>query len=59
LKKAQVLSVEIDPDHQVMMDRNFLNNSIATNSQRGATMKIAGYWTVATQFFAQMLSWLT
>ena len=32
LKKAKVLSVEIDPDHQVTMDRNYLNNSIATEA---------------------------
>jgi hypothetical protein len=58
LKKASVLSVEIDPDHQVKMDRNYLNNSIATEPQRGATQKIATYWLICTQFFAQMLSWL-
>ena len=59
LKKAKVLSVEIDPDHQVTMDRNYLNNSIATEPQRGATVKIASYWTFLTQFLAQMLSWLS
>jgi len=59
LKKAKVLSVEIDPDHQITMDRDYLNNSIATEPQRGATLKIAAHWTFLTQFFAQMLSWLT
>jgi hypothetical protein len=58
LKKAKVLSVEIDPDHQVILDRNYLNNSIATEPQRKATQKIATYWTFLTQFLAQMLSWL-
>ena len=58
VKKAQVLSVEIDPDHQITMDRDYLNNSIATGPQKKATQKIAAYWTF-TQFFAQMLSWLT
>ena len=59
LKKAKVLSVEIDPDHQITMDRDYLNNSIAAEPQRKATQKIATYWTFLTQFFAQMLSWLT
>ncbi len=59
VKKAMVLSVEIDPDHQITMDRNYLNNSIATEPQRKATEKIATYWTFLTQFLAQMLSWLT
>ena len=58
-KKAKVLSVEIDPDHQLTMDRDYLNNSIATEPQRGATQKIATYWTFLTQFCAQMLGWLT
>ena len=58
-KKAQMLSVEIDPDHQITMDRDYLNNSIATEAHRGAIMKISTHWTFLTQFFAQMLSWLT
>ena len=59
LKKARMLSVEIDPDRQVMMDRDYLNNSIVAEAQRGAILKITGCWTFLTQFFAQMLSWLT
>jgi hypothetical protein len=59
LKKAKVLSVEIDPDHQIAMDRDYLNNSITTEPQHGATLKITSCWTFVTQFFAQMLSWLT
>ena len=59
LKKAKVLSVEIDPDHQITMDRDYLNNSITTEPQRGATLKIATHWTFLTQLLAQMLSWLT
>ena len=58
-KKAQIESVQIDPDHQVTMDRNYLNNSIATEPQRGAVQKIATYWLFCTQFVGQMLSWLT
>jgi hypothetical protein len=58
LKKAQVLSVEVDPDHQITMDRDYLNNSVATEPQHGATQKIVTYWMFLTQFCAQMLSWL-
>jgi hypothetical protein len=58
VKKAKVLSVEIDPDHQITMDVDYLNNSIATEPQRGATQKIVVHWTFVTQFLAQMLSWL-
>ena len=58
LKKAKVLSVEIDPDHQITMDRNYLNNSISTESHLGAVAKISAHWMFLTQFFAQMLAWL-
>jgi aminopeptidase N len=59
MKKAQVTSVEIDPDHQITMDRDYLNNSITTEAQRGAILKISTHWAFLTQFFAQVLSWLT
>jgi len=59
LKKAKVLSAEIDPDHQITMDRDYLNNSIATEAQHGAILKITSCWMFLTQFLAQMLSWLT
>jgi hypothetical protein len=57
-KKAQVDSVQIDPDYQVVADRNYLNNSRVTESQHKATSKIATYWTFLTQFLAQFVSWL-
>ena len=57
-RKAKVVSVEIDPDHRVTMDNDYLNNSRTTDRQEGATEKIAAYWMFLTQFFAQMLSWL-
>jgi aminopeptidase N len=57
-KKASVVSVEIDPDHRVTMDSNYLNNSRTTERQTGATEKISAYWMFLTQFVAQMLSWL-
>jgi len=57
-KKAQVESVQIDPDHKVTLDRDDLNNSQVTKSQRGATAKIATYWMFLTQLLAQFLSWL-
>jgi hypothetical protein len=57
-KKAKVVSVEIDPDHRVTMDNDYLNNSRTTERQKGATEKIAAYWMFLTQFLAQVLSWL-
>ncbi len=57
-KKAKLESVHLDPAYQVTMDRNYLNNSLTTDSHHGATAKIATYWLFLTQFFAQFLSWL-
>ncbi len=57
-KKAQVESVQIDPDYQVTLDSDYLNNSRTTDSHHGAVHKIAAYWMFLTQFLAQMLSWL-
>lgn len=59
VKKAQVQSVQIDPDYRVTMDRNYLNNSLTDEGQHGAIHKIVVYWTFCTQFLAHMLAWLT
>src|SRR5271166_891403 len=57
-KKAKVVSVELDPDHKVTMDRNYLNNSQTSDPQRKAIHKIAAYWMFLTQLLAHALSWL-
>jgi peptidase M1-like protein len=57
-KKAKVVSAEIDPDHKVWLDRDFFNNSRTEEPNRRATLKIANYWLLLTQFFGQLLAWL-
>jgi aminopeptidase N len=57
-KKAKVQSVQIDPDYEVTLDDNYLNNSRTVESQRGAVSKLTTYWLFLTQYLAQMLSWL-
>jgi hypothetical protein len=57
-KKAKVESVQLDPDYQVPLDDNYLNNSRTAESQHGAIHKIATYWMFLTQMLAQMLAWL-
>ena len=58
-KKAQVVSVQIDPDYRVTMDRDYLNNSDTDTAQHLAVAKLATYWTFFTQFLGQMIGWLT
>jgi len=57
-KKAQVDSVQIDPQYRVTLDNDYLNNSRTTASQYAAVNKVGAYWMFLTQFLAQMLSWL-
>ena len=57
-RKAQIKSVELDPDHRITLDRTYLNNSYATERQTGAIHKIAIYWMFLTQLLAHALSWL-
>jgi hypothetical protein len=57
-KKAQIASVQIDPDYRLQLDNNFVNNSRTTSMQHGATHKIATYWMFLTQLLAQVMSWL-
>jgi hypothetical protein len=59
VKKAKVVSVQIDPDYRVTMDRDYLNNSHSDDAHNLAVMKLTTYWTFFTQFLGQMLGWLT
>jgi hypothetical protein len=58
-KKAQIVSVQIDPDYRVTMDRDYLNNSDTDKAQHLAVAKLTAYWTFFTQFMGQMIGWLT
>ncbi|MGH9453217.1 MAG: M1 family metallopeptidase [Terriglobia bacterium] len=58
LKKAKVLSAEVDPDHKVWLDSNFFNNSKTAAAHHGATRKLSNDGLFLTQFFEQLLAWL-
>jgi hypothetical protein len=57
LKKAKIVSVEIDPEHKIYLDRNDFNNSHLEEANPAPASKMANYWTFVTQFFAQALAW--
>jgi len=57
-KKTEVVSAEIDPDHQVWLDRDWFNNSRTAKPNSQASRKIDAYWMVVTQFLAQLAAWL-
>jgi hypothetical protein len=55
---AKVVSAEVDPNHEVWLDRNRFNNSRTVQPNFAATHKLANYWLVLTQLLSQILSWL-
>lgn len=57
-KKAKLVSAEIDPEHSILLDRDRFNNSWLADSKSHTSGKIAGYWMLITQWFAQLLAWL-
>src|SRR6266702_4079445 len=57
-RKAKLVSAEIDPDHGYVLDRDPFNNTWTAKADRRAAGKVAGYWTLLTQWLEQMLSWL-
>jgi hypothetical protein len=57
-KKAKLVSAEIDPDHAVLLDKNFFNNSYVDKEDTRARWKIMNYWTWVSQLLSQCLSWL-
>lgn len=57
LKKAQVVSAEIDPDHTVQLDRNLFNNSFTVKANTRPTYKLSNYWIFLTQLASQFLAW--
>ncbi|HEU5401505.1 MAG TPA: M1 family metallopeptidase [Terriglobales bacterium] len=58
-KNARFVSAEIDPSHQVLLDKDRFNNSYLAEPDGKATRKITAYWMILTQWFGQMLAWLT
>jgi len=56
-KKTKVASVEIDPDHNINIDRDNFNNSFLIEANPKATDKISNYWLFVTQWVSQAFSW--
>ena len=57
-RKSQVVSAEIDPDHQVWLDRDLFNNSYVVKTDSHATKKLSNVWGFASEWMAQLLAWL-
>jgi hypothetical protein len=55
----KIVSAELDPTHQVLLDRNEFNNSRTTAGDGKATRKLNYLCTFFDQWFGQFLAWLT
>ena len=57
LKKAQVVSAELDPDHKIFLDRNNFNNSYVVKENLKPAFKLSNYWLFVSQWIGQALAW--
>jgi hypothetical protein len=57
LKKAKVVSAEIDPDHTTHIDRDNFNNSMVVEPNPKPTHKLSTYWLFVTQWISQAMAW--
>jgi hypothetical protein len=58
-RKSKVKSAEIDPQHEIWLDRNFFNNSYMVKEDHRAVHKLGNLWLFASEWFAQWIAWLT
>ncbi len=58
VKKAQLVSAEIDPQHQILLDTNFFNNSYVVASHGAASLKLSFFWVIAQQLMAHFAAWI-
>jgi len=57
-RRSKVTSVEIDPDHSVLLDVDLFNNSYTEESNGIPARKLTNIWASAQQFIAQLASWI-
>ena len=55
----QIVSAEIDPQHQLLLDRDLFNTSRTTQGSRKAYQKLNNLCTFFDQWIGQILAWLT
>lgn len=58
VRNARVVSAEIDPDHAVLLDTDFFNNSVTTKANDIPARKLTTIWESAQQLFGQIASWI-
>jgi hypothetical protein len=57
-RNAKILSVEIDPDHMILLDKDLFNNSYVTTPNNIPARKLSNIWLSFQQLLAQLSSWI-
>ena len=57
-RKSQLVSAEIDPAHQLWLDRDLFNNSYIVKADSRATKKLSNILGFVSEWMAQLLAWL-
>jgi hypothetical protein len=57
-RNAKVVSAEIDPDHTILLDANFFNNSYTTKWNPIPARKLSNLWLSLNQLLAQAVAWI-
>ncbi|HTD97237.1 MAG TPA: M1 family metallopeptidase [Edaphobacter sp.] len=57
-RNAKVVSAEIDPDHTVLLDKNFFNNSYTTKQNNLPVRKLTNIWLSVQQLLSQLSTWI-
>ncbi|WP_158943012.1 M1 family metallopeptidase [Granulicella sp. S190] len=58
IRNAKIRSVEIDPDHIILLDKDLFNNSYVTTANNIPARKISNLWLSFQQLLAQLSSWI-
>jgi hypothetical protein len=57
-RNAKVASVEIDPEHVILLDSNLFNNSYTITSNPSPARKLTNLWLSFNQLAAQLVAWI-
>jgi len=58
VRNAKVISAEIDPDHAILLDVDFYNNSYTTEANTVPAGKMSNIWASMQQLLAQAAAWI-
>ncbi len=58
VRRAKIVSAEIDPDHVVPLDKDLFNNSITRAQDTIPRRKLTTLWLAAQQVAEQLITWL-